>query len=123
MNRILLIAVLTGVVGCATPDVEPPAPLYSQEMVSGGDALLERRDPTIRLQSIDPPFGSEEPPVSVPEEPVAERELVCRWEIPTGSRMRRKVCSTKSFVDKKREADQEIFDDIKRNTAIGNATL
>lgn len=119
--RLLLLAALAGVGGCASSEVEPELPVYFHVTVPGGDELLEHRDLSGKRQLVEPPIIREEPPEIASQVPLPQGEIVCRWEIPTGSRLRKKVCSEKSFVEKKREADQEIFDDIKRNTAIGNA--
>jgi hypothetical protein len=43
--------------------------------------------------------------------------------VPTGSILPVKVCRSRSEIDRKEQADQEIFDDIKRNTAIFNSRL
>jgi hypothetical protein len=52
-----------------------------------------------------------------------EPAIVCERVVPTGSILPVKVCRSRSEIDRKEQADPEIFDEIIRNTAIFNSRL
>lgn len=98
-----------------------PATVFN--IASGGDELLAHEVSQPYYEDIELPAYHEASNTMPPLEPLVPQELTCEWVIPTGSKMRKKVCNKPSAINRKREADQKIFDDIKRNTAIGNSQL
>ncbi len=151
MNRILLIPTLFTVAACSTSGVEPdrstaaqatafvpatesaqaanPAP---RQVSSDADAAAEdmvvqnATDRTVEgIEDIEAPNVSQTPPSMIPGRIVEEPEplIVCERVYPTGSILPVKVCRDRAAAEKKTEYDQEMFDDIKKNTALGNARL
>ena len=146
MNHYLLVVTLFAVAACATPgpvsnrsdavaavdaveDVESveaaqtPATVLAQEtddsmLVSNADATS-----SIGIQDIEAPTVTETPAELIPGRPAQEPAVVCERVIPTGSMLPIKVCRNRADVDRKREADQEIFSDIKDNTVLGTSRL
>lgn len=128
MNRFLLVTISIAVAACATPSVEPDRSKSVQAMESGGDELLEQNIPTENfegIQEFEAPNASKTPAEMMPHFRMAETEpeIVCDRVVPTGSILPVKVCRRRSEIERKTEADQELFDDIKRNTAIGTSRL
>ena len=64
-----------------------------------------------------------QPNPSEPFSHVTEPEIICERMVPTGSLLPVMVCRRQSDIARRQEADQELFDRIKRNTAIGASRL
>jgi len=75
------------------------------------------------IEALESPQVSETPAEMIPGRPAQEPAIVCERVTPTGSLLPVKVCRHRDDIARKQEADQEIFDDIKRNTALGNSRL
>ena len=126
MYRYLLVTTLFAIGACATPSVEPDRSESFQAMESGGDELLEHYIPAEnfeRIEDIDTPNASKTPTEMMPHLSMAEPEIVCERVVPTGSVLPVEVCRRRSDVARKQEADQKLFDVIKRNTAMGASRL
>lgn len=132
MNQFLLVAILFAVAACATPSLEAnqPESVQTSEAVetkeSGGDNMLvhnKQAEEFEGIEDLEAPTTSEIPAEMIPGRPVPEPAIVCERVVPTGSVLPIEVCRHRSEIERKREADQEIFDDIKRNTALGNSRL
>ena len=146
MNRILLIPTLFTIAACATPGIEPGQAETAQEaefapttestlrsepahakVMSDDDVLPkttivqnDTRVSTGGIQVLEAPKVSETPAAMIPGRVEPEDQIVCERVTPTGSKISKKVCRDKAEVARKSEYDQDMFDDIKRNTAIGN---
>ena len=126
MNRFLLVSIMFGIAACATPSPEPNRPESVQVVESGGDELQAQNNPAEYyegIEEIEAPKVSEIPAEMIPGIREPEPEIVCERVVPTGSVLPVTVCRRQSDIDRKTEADQKIFDDFKRNTAIGNSRL
>lgn len=137
MNQFLLIVVLFVVAACATPSLEPnrfeavrsSEVIQSSEAVQAkesGDGVLAHNAETENadgIEELESPSPSEIPAEMIPGRPVPEPAIVCERVVPTGSVLPVQVCRHRDAIERKQEADQEIFDDIKRNTALGNSRL
>ncbi len=144
MNRLLLVTVMFTVAACATsspatdrsesdqtPDlaeaaqpVEAPAPARAGE--SQSDEMLAQNDAAggfDGIEEVEAPNVGETPASMLPEKPTSKPAIVCERVVPTGSVLPIKVCRHRSEIKRKEEADRKIFDDIKRNTAIGASRL
>lgn len=150
MNQFLLVSILFAVAACATPGLEATrsealqtsnavqtseavqtsSAVQTSESVqtteSGGDNMLVHNSQAEEfggIEDLESPTASEIPAEMIPGRPVPEPAIVCERVVPTGSVLPVKVCRHRSEIERKQEADQEIFDDIKRNTALGNSRL
>lgn len=133
MNQFLLVTILFAVAACATPSLEPNRSESVQAMESGGDELESGGDELLvhndqaekfeRIEEIEAPNVSETPAEMIPHMRVAEPEIICERVVPTGSRLSVEVCRRRSDIARKQDANQKLFDDIKRNTAIGASRL
>jgi hypothetical protein len=123
MIRLLLVTSLFAIGACATPGSEPTSPESGQAMQSGGDELLEQnaqaQNNDESIQDIDAPNARATPPEEMPHQNASESDVVCERVVPTGSVLPTKVCRRKSDIDRRQKADQRMYDDIKRNTALG----
>ncbi len=140
MNQFLLVTVLFTVAACATPGLDPnrseadPVPEFAEasqpaQVPASVPAEQPRADePVARndakagasgIEEIEAPTVSKTAPPPMPAEPA----IVCERVVPTGSILPTRVCRNRSQMERKQEADREIFDDIKRNTALGNSRL
>ena len=141
MNRFLIILMFVAVAACATPgaESEPSKSVQTTEPLQAavapdGDTLADI-DPGTRadnnraestsgiIEELESPQVAETPPSMIPGIVEPEPAIVCERVVPTGSILPVKVCRSRSEIDRKEQADQEIFDDIKRNTAIFNSRL
>lgn len=150
MNRLLLVVVSAAVAACATPETQvdrtAPVPLAPStvaepvvsaaepDAVSGPTAgvLAEPTAPDgmyedgidddAVIKEVEAPQPLETPAEMIPR-PVVESPIVCTWEVPTGSRLRVKVCRDRAYMERKQEQDQDIFSDIKTRTAINAGQL
>ena len=86
----------------------------------GGDAV--GGDAVGGIREVEAPQPLETPAEMIPR-PVVESPIVCTWEVPTGSRLRVKVCRDRAYMERKQEQDQDIFSDIKTRTAINAGQL
>lgn len=75
------------------------------------------------IEQLKSPGVEELPPAMIPGRVVEDDPIVCERIIPTGSILPTKVCRDRRFIELKEDADRDMFDDIKRNTAIGNTRL
>lgn len=126
MNHFLLVTILFAVAACATPSLEPNRSESDQAMESGGDELLVHSDQTEnfeRIEEIEAPNVSETPAEMIPGLRTPEHEIVCERVVPTGSVLPVEVCRRRSDIERKTEFDQQLFDDIKRSSAIGTSRL
>lgn len=144
MNQLLLVTILFTVAACATPGPEPsrsesdqapelaqaPQPVQAPESVqaeeSRSDDILAQNDAMKDfkgIEELEAPDVSETPASMIPGRQVSEPAIVCERVVPTGSILPTRVCRQRSDVERKRQADQELFDDIKRNTALGASRL
>jgi len=89
------------------------------EMVANNNSAEESSG----IEELDAPGVEQVPPTMIPGRVVSDEPVVCERVIPTGSILPSKVCRERRYMEAKEEADQEIFDDIKRNTALGNTRL
>jgi hypothetical protein len=138
MNRflIVLMIVLTcvAVAACATPGVKPK-PSEAVEATDSRDndtlanndsEVMAHNDPAERstgIEELEAPKVDEIPRSMIPGVTEPELAIVCERVVPTGSILPVTVCRDRLAAEKKQAADQEIFDDIKRNTAIFNSRL
>ncbi|MGI9221840.1 MAG: hypothetical protein ACR2QS_12485 [Woeseiaceae bacterium] len=153
MKKLLIIPMSVAVAACATPATEtgPAATAQSTETVqSAQPAQAPEPSPGIQsaqageqqaddseamvadnrsaenaaaIEALQAPQVDEVQPGNIPGRGVPESTVVCEKVYPTGSVLPTKVCRDRTNIDRKQEADQRIFDDIKRNTAIGNTRL
>ena len=126
MNRFLLVTIMFAIGACATPSPEPNRSESVQVVESGGDELQAHNNPAENyegIEDIEAPNVSEIPAEMIPGLRPPEPEMVCERVVPTGSVLPIEVCRRKSDIARKTEYDQEMFDNIKRNTAIGNSRL
>lgn len=153
MNRTLLIPTLFTFAACASSGPEPeqavsfesPAPAQAapaaaqaepapaqQEFPSASESasppMVVQNDSaksSSSIEDIDAPNVKKTPPSQIPGRVVSEPEpqVVCERVVPTGSILPVKVCRDRSEMARKEQYDQEMFEDIKRNTAIGNTRL
>lgn len=146
MSRFLIIPICVAIAGCATPGTEPDptevvqasGSAQASEAVqannSPDDDALANNDPdmlansgpaekSIGIEELEAPQVTETPPSMIPGIGEPEPAVVCERVVPTGSILPTKVCRSRAEIERKEEADQEIFDDIKRNTAIFNSRL
>lgn len=150
MRNILVVPVCVAVAACATPVAEPePAasvqatePMRTVEptqaakpvQVTESVQAAQRRETEMvadnnsskemsGIEELEAPGVEQVPPTMIPGRVVSEEPVVCERVIPTGSILPTKVCRDRRYMEAKEEADREIFDDIKRNTAIGNTRL
>lgn len=144
MNRFLLVSIIFAIAACATPSPEPNRPesvqvvetsesvqvVESSESVqvvkSGGDELQAQNNPVENyegIEEIEAPSVNEIPAEMIPGLREPEPEIVCERVVPTGSVLPIKVCRRQSDIARKTEADQELFNDIKRSTANGASRL
>lgn len=134
MNQFLLLSILLALAACATPSPGPdrsesmqvPESVETSESVevnepADDDLLAQNKQAEVHggIESVDTPNVSEIPPEMIPGIAAPEAAVVCERTVPTGSVLRVKVCRHKAEIERKQEADQRIFDDIKRNTAVG----
>lgn len=75
------------------------------------------------IKELEAPTASEIPAEMIPGRAEPEPAIVCERVVPTGSVLAIKVCRNKEEIERKREADQEMFRDIQNNTALGNSRL
>lgn len=126
MIQLLLVAVLFTVAACATPGLAPNPAESVQAKESRGDDLPGDNNPAENGDGpleFEVPIASETPDPMMPANPIPYPAIVCEKVVPTGSILPVQVCRHQSEAARKQEADQRIFDDIKRNTAIGNSRL
>jgi hypothetical protein len=131
MNQFLLGVILFAVAACATPSLEPnpSEAVQTSEAVqakeSGGGILAHNAAAKNfdGIEELEAPSVNEIPAEMIPGRPVLEPAIVCERVVPTGSVLPVEVCRHRANIDLKREADQEIFRDIKNNTALGNSRL
>ncbi|MGI9271103.1 MAG: hypothetical protein ACR2QT_04965 [Woeseiaceae bacterium] len=145
MNHLLLSIILVTVAACATPSalenrsdaVRSSETTASPETVpangSGGSMLEQHataKNPSSNaleapneIEALEAPGVSELPAAMIPGRPAPEQAIVCENVVPSGSVLRTEVCRHQADIERKRAADQELFDRIKRNTALGNARL
>lgn len=153
MKKLLIIPVSVAVAACATPATEtgPAETTQSAEAVQpaqtaqaaepsqaiqsaqvsepqAGDSeamVADNRsaENTAAIEALQAPQVDEVPAGSIPGRGVPESTVVCERVYPTGSVLPTKVCRDRTDIERKQEADRRIFDDIKRNTAIGNTRL
>jgi hypothetical protein len=104
---------------------EPTAPDGSGQYAineSGIDNDGIEDDSVGGIREVEAPQPLETPAEMIPR-PVVESPIVCTWEVPTGSRLRVKVCRDRAYMERKQEQDQDIFSDIKTRTAINAGQL
>lgn len=104
---------------------EPTAPDESGQYginESGIDEDGIEGDAVGGIEEVEAPQPLETPAEMIPR-PVVESPIVCTWEVPTGSRLRVKVCRDRAYMERKQEQDQDIFNDIKTRTAISAGQL
>lgn len=143
MKNILVIPVCVAVTACATPAAEPEAYQAAQlaepaqaaaiapdsesfqaaerqetEMVAGNEPSQQRS-----IEALDSPEVEQIPHELIPGRAVSDDPIVCERITPTGSILPTRVCRDRRYMQLKENADREIFDDIKRNTALGNSRL
>ena len=141
MNRFLIIPICLAVAACATPGGEPkpsksgqaPETIPVSELPDNDTqavndpGMLANTDsapnPGGIIEELESPQVAETPPSMIPGAMEPEPAVVCERVVPTGSIIPTKVCRTRDDIDRKEAADREIFDDIKRNTAIFNTRL
>ena len=126
MNRFLLVTIMFAIGACATPSPEPNRSESVQVVESGGDELQAHNNPAENyegIEDIEAPNVSEIPAEMIPGLRPPEPEIICERVVPTGSRLSVEVCRLRSDIERKTQADQALFDDIKRNTAIGTSRL
>jgi hypothetical protein len=146
MNRYLLVLTLFVVAGCATPSAEPSKSESFQATESSNNALLDHIDPAEvfedaevvagnyensgdvaesfeGIEDVEAPSVVESPATMAQQPQMVEPEVVCERMVPTGSVMHVRVCRRQSDIDRNKETDQKIMDDIKRNTANGASRL
>ena len=139
MYRFLVVPTCVAIAACATPATDPdpseavqaPASrVYPALAQTDSDAqtvnVVADNDPAEKstgIEELESPEVSETPPSMIPGRVEPEPAIVCERVVPTGSILPTKVCRTRAEIERKEQADQEIFDDIKRNTAIFNSRL
>lgn len=137
MNQFLLVVILFLVAACATPSLEPnPSDaVQSSEVIQTSEAVQakESEDGILTqnaetknadgIEELEAPKVGKVPAGMIPGRPKDEPAIVCERVVPTGSVLPVRVCRHRGDIDRKQQADREIFDDIKRNTALGTSRL
>lgn len=138
MYRYLLVTTSFVLTACATSSPEPNPAESLQVMESGGEELVAHNqaadkfdigddadvvEETYLIEDIEAPNGNETPAEMMPILAVAESPIVCERVVPTGSVLSVRVCRHRVDIARRQETDQKLFDDIKRNTALGAARL
>lgn len=77
----------------------------------------------ITIEDIESPTVAETPAELIPGRPTPETAIVCEQTRRPGSVLPVQVCRDKVDIELRRAADQELFDDIKRNTALFTSRL
>lgn len=114
--------------GRESPKVHPSGAAAAEQSDQGVDELVAGNDNDTAksfhgIEDLESPGVEQIPPSMIPSRVAPETSVVCERVYPTGSILPTKVCRDKTDIQRKQEADQEIFDDIKRNTAIFNSRL
>lgn len=132
MVRFLLAMLCFSLAACATSSPNPDQfdsaqasePDQANESFDNGAVAQAEpaEDPGV-IEAIKAPNVEMIPASDIPGRPEPELAIVCERVIPTGSVLPKRVCRHQSEIDRKQAADQKIFDDIKRNTAIGASRL
>lgn len=131
MNQFLLAVTLFAVAACTTPGA---APNRSEALQTAAAVPAQEPDDTvlastadeknsIGIEDIEAPAVTKMPAEMIPGRPAQEPAVVCDRVIPTGSVLPIEVCRNRVDIERKREADQEMFMDIKNNTAFGISRL
>lgn len=139
MKSFLVVPICLVVAACATPGTEPDSSEPIQLTDSRVNDTLPNSDPDTMtdnmladtdratnssgIEELEAPQVDETPPSMIPGRIEPEAAIVCERVVPTGSILPKKVCRSRTEIERKEKADQEIFDDIKRNTAIFNTRL
>jgi hypothetical protein len=128
MYRFLVVPTCVAIAACATTGTEPDPSEAVQAAESRDYETLAINNPDTPAGNVmagnDPAENSNRiQELESPEVSVTPPSIVCERVVPTGSILPVKVCRSRSEIDRKEQADQEIFDDIKRNTAIFNSRL
>lgn len=132
MSRFLLYIMCLAVAACATPG--PELNRFDSDQVSesgqadklGDNDTLAQSNPSENtgiIEELEAPKVGEAPASMIPDSAELEAAIVCERVVPTGSVLPARVCRHQSEIDRKRATDEKIFDDIKRNTAIGASRL
>ena len=143
MKPFLLVSIMFVVTGCASSEVMPvqaesaPATEERPSAVaalpgSGNEVSQEERHAapaTPRatdsasvsasvIESLEAPQVTKTPSERIPGALLPEDAVECEQTTRPGSILPVRVCNDKRAVDARRAADQELFDNIKRNTAL-----
>ncbi|HEX5787755.1 MAG TPA: hypothetical protein VFY03_06220 [Woeseiaceae bacterium] len=111
------------VVSAAEPDaVSGPTAGVLAESTAADGMYEDGIDDDAVIKEVEAPQPLETPAEMIPR-PVVESPIVCTWEVPTGSRLRVRVCRDRAYMERKQEQDQDIFSDIKTRTAINAGQL
>ena len=130
MYRILLAASALSLASCATPGTTSSGPLPA----AGQPASASAESELVAQQAVEPgsaaPEGEEIEVVAVPgvaPAPAAAAqvasgagsEVVCRREIPTGSRLPVRVCRSRAEIEARKERDQAWLDEKQQDGLAG----
>ena len=139
MKPFLLVSIMFVVTGCASSEVMPvqaesaPATEERPSAVaalpgSGNEVSQEERhaapatpratDSASAIESLEAPQVTKTPSERIPGALLPEDAVECEQTTRPGSILPVRVCNDKRAVDARRAADQELFDNIKRNTAL-----
>ena len=75
------------------------------------------------IEDLEAPNVAKTALLDMQREQEAEPQIICERVRPTGSILPTKVCRHVTDIERKTEYDQDMFKDIKDNTALGNARL
>ncbi len=149
MDKIMLVLATFAVAGCATPGLQTSLPEvdhgpavgqdaeelrasdvmrnadFTDEQTPVGEHIVARNDDGMDkitgIEDIESPGVSETPAELIPNRPQEDPSIVCERVRPTGSIIPVKVCKHVGDAERKGEYDREMFDDIKRGSALGGA--
>jgi predicted nucleic acid-binding Zn ribbon protein len=131
MIRMLLGATLFAIAACATPGTEPARSESAQAAAPVADAMVVNNDRTESpaptgggaIEVLEAPNAPETKPEEMPHLNLSEPGVVCDKVVETGSILPSDVCRRQADIERRRQQDQRLYDQITRNTAIGISRL
>ena len=126
MNQLLFVAITIIIAACST-QAPPPIQTASAEATKSVEAELPTPSEPEVIEDTDAADETIVKAAEIPRPPEAELPaelgIVCTREYPTGSHLSVEVCRHQSEIVRRQQADRDVFDRIKTNTAIGTSQL
>ncbi len=94
MKQLALVCPLALAVGCAATSETAPEPPAAPEAVAMPKAM----------------YPGDEPVDQVAEAPTDEPDIICRWVRPTGSRIKKKHCTTRKQREEMRKNARDFYE-------------